>query len=56
MLLQKRNIWKQELRIVLWKSRLLLVLAPGSANTGTGIEVVVEQGGTVGNVVTPIKK
>jgi hypothetical protein len=30
--------------------------APGSANTGKGIEVVVDQGGTTNNVVTPIKK
>ena len=30
--------------------------APGSTNTGRGIEVVVEKGGTTKNVVTPIKK
>jgi len=30
--------------------------APGSANTGKGIEVVVDPGGTTNNVVTPIKK
>jgi hypothetical protein len=30
--------------------------APGSTNIGKGIEVVVEQGGTINNVITPIKK
>jgi RHS repeat-associated protein len=30
--------------------------APGSANTGKGIEVVVEHGGTTNNVITPINK
>jgi len=30
--------------------------APSSANSGKGIEVVVEKGGTTNNVVTPIKK
>ena len=29
--------------------------APGSANQGKGIEVVIEQGGTANNVITPIK-
>jgi hypothetical protein len=30
--------------------------APGSPNTGTGIEAVVQEGGTTNNVITPIKK
>jgi RHS repeat-associated protein len=30
--------------------------APGSANTGKGIEVVVDKGGTTNNVIKPIKK
>ena len=30
--------------------------APGSANTGKGIEVVVDKGGTTNNLITPIKK
>jgi RHS repeat-associated protein len=29
--------------------------APGSANTGKGIEAVIEKGGTTNNVITPIK-
>jgi hypothetical protein len=30
--------------------------APGSANAGKGIEIVVEKGGTTNNVITPINK
>ena len=30
--------------------------APGSANSGKGIEVVVDKGGTTNNVIVPIKK
>ncbi len=30
--------------------------APGSGNTGKGIEIVIEKGGTSNNVITPIKK
>lgn len=29
--------------------------APGSINTGNGIEAVIEQGGTTNNVITPVK-